>query len=48
MFKQQEDGLIRAKTRRLRDRGGGKNNNEEIDNEKETENSEEAIDFLSQ
>lgn len=48
MFGQQENGLLRAKTRRLRDRAGAQIKNEEIDNEKETENSSEAIDFLSQ
>lgn len=44
MFGQQEDGLLRAKTRRLRNRAGGAKN-EEIDNEKVTDNSEDAVDF---
>jgi len=47
MFGQQEDGLLRAKTRRLRNRAGDAKN-EEIDNEKVTDNSEDAVDFLSQ
>ena len=44
MFGQQEDGLLRAKTRRLRNRAGAAKN-EEIDNEKVTDNSEDAVDF---
>ena len=48
MFAEQDNGLLRAKTRRLRDRAGAQAQKEEIDNEKETENSDEAVDFLSQ
>ena len=49
MFAEQDNGLLRAKTRRLRDRAGAQAQKEEIDNEKETENSnEDLIDFLSQ